>query len=278
MTKNRISRLRKARDLTQRALAEKVGTSQQQIQRIEAGVVTVRLDQAVKVASALGASLGEAFPDLAKLENGAVRRRTSASAVDRVLSKTGIDADPAQWTIKFFMCDGRQFFYQVSSLDKDRLESIVRDSDKRFLVFNSVNKLVALNATKIGACQFLFDAFVSENDEEDDEEFRMDVHFISSKECVTFDVDPDEADPLKDDFGVRSQLQYLFTSLDGADDEVVSFYDADNECVYLRTKELLLLEAPLVCCAPALWEKSQEEFREEEDIQDHLRKSKESKT
>ena len=56
--------LREAKKLSQRQLAELVGTSQQQIQRIEAGLQAARIDVAVKIAEALGGSLADVFPGL----------------------------------------------------------------------------------------------------------------------------------------------------------------------------------------------------------------------
>src|SRR5258705_10169790 len=112
---NRIWHLRKARDLTQRVLAEKVGTSQQQIQRIEAGVIAVRLDLAVKIANALGTRLGDVFPKLAKAEKKRGRRKAPAAQVNQELSNAGIDPDPRHWTVKFFTRDGRVFLYGISS-------------------------------------------------------------------------------------------------------------------------------------------------------------------
>ena len=50
VTRNLIRDKRKALGLTQQQLAGMVGTSQQQVQRVEAGAQTVRLDLAVSIA------------------------------------------------------------------------------------------------------------------------------------------------------------------------------------------------------------------------------------
>src|SRR5262245_24748599 len=102
MVQNRVRKLRTERKLTQKALAEKVGTSQQQIQRVEAGIHAIRLDFAAKVASALDVELSQAFPNLGKVRKGRRERRESLIDVQK-MPEAGIDPDPRHWTLKFFM-------------------------------------------------------------------------------------------------------------------------------------------------------------------------------
>jgi len=271
MGENRISHLRKTKGLTQRALAEKVGTSQQQIQRIEAGVIAVRLELALRIADALATRLADVFPKLARNKSEKKQRKFAPSQAE--LSLAGIDPDPSHWTVKFFMHDGRQFLFRVSSSDKDRLESIAQNSGKSFFVFNSHDKCIALNRTKVAACQFLFDFFMSDKPEAE-EQFKLTMHLIATKETISFDVEPDTKTPLEDELGSESQLQSLFSFLDeGDDDEVVWFDDEDGERVYIRSNELLLLEAPLICCEPELWEKSLEDETEKPEISNTESKS-----
>lgn len=59
---NRIRVFRQELGLSQKALAANIGTSQQQIQRIEAGAQSVRHDLAIKISAALGAPVGTLFP------------------------------------------------------------------------------------------------------------------------------------------------------------------------------------------------------------------------
>lgn len=270
MTENRLWQLRKAAKLTQRALAEKVGTSQQQIQRIEAGIIAVRLDLGARLADALGVGLGDVFPKLAKSKKSKKGRKDTTAETDQLLSEAGIDPDPRQWTIKFFMHDGREFFYRVASTEKDRLESIVSDFDKSFLVFNSQSKCVAINNKKIGACQFLYDLHFPDNPDEEEDKFELELQLISSKDPITFDLEPDTSKPEEDDVGLQSQLQLLFIYLDGADEnEVVWFDDVDGERVYIRASEVLSIEVPLVCCEPALWKKSLEQCTEERNADEN---------
>ena len=81
-------------------------------------------------------------------------------------------------------------------------------SNKAFLVFDSEDRCVALNREKVAACHFLFDLAVPEEGKED-EKLEINVHLISAKEPLKFDVEPDDREPEKDDEGFRSQLQSL---------------------------------------------------------------------
>lgn len=63
---NRIRVVREELGLSQQALATKIGTSQQQVQRIEAGMQSVRHDLALKICAALGTPIGKVFPRIDK--------------------------------------------------------------------------------------------------------------------------------------------------------------------------------------------------------------------
>jgi DNA-binding XRE family transcriptional regulator len=77
MARNQISRFRKAQALSQRALAQKVGTSQQQIQRIEAGVQSTDLDLAARIADALSSPLEKVFPELMRLKKPKGKKKSN---------------------------------------------------------------------------------------------------------------------------------------------------------------------------------------------------------
>jgi transcriptional regulator with XRE-family HTH domain len=254
MVNNRIAHFRKAQGLTQRALAAKVGTSQQQIQRIEAGVQSARLDLAAKIADALAMRLADVFPKVARSKKAKKAGGDSRDILNEgEFAVAGIDPDPRHWTIRFFMFDGREFDFEVSGQERHRLESIVSGSDVDFLVFDSRDKRIAINGNRIAACNIMFDVGVIERTDEEDETFNMTVHLVSSKEPVKFGIDPDELTPEQDENGFSSQLQNLFFYLDGGgEDLVVWFDDEDGERVYIRANHLLLLEVPLICCEPSL--------------------------
>jgi DNA-binding XRE family transcriptional regulator len=64
-----IRRLREARNLSQRELAELVGTTQSAIARLEAGNISPSLPTLDRIAHALGAQLTVTFTDLEHLTN-----------------------------------------------------------------------------------------------------------------------------------------------------------------------------------------------------------------
>ena len=59
--KNKISDFRKAQNLTQRQLAEKVGITYQSLQRYERGTVLPIVDIAIRLAEALNTTVAELF-------------------------------------------------------------------------------------------------------------------------------------------------------------------------------------------------------------------------
>lgn len=62
-----LAQLRKERNLTQQALADRSRVGQSTISEIEAGIKAPRLDTGQKIANALGVPLGEIeFPKLAR--------------------------------------------------------------------------------------------------------------------------------------------------------------------------------------------------------------------
>jgi len=258
---NRIIQLRKARGLTQRALADLAGTSQQQVQRIEAGVQGVRLELAMKIAAALGGELYDIFPSLAAPSKRKSRR--SRIPAEEKLLEAGIDPDPVHWTVKLFANDGRVFLYQLSSNEKSRLEKIVSAGETNFVTFIATSHYVALNLKKFAATQFLFDFGIVDSQEKEGD-YKLSLHLSSVRSPIVFGVDPDQKS-LEDGDESQSQLQNIFATLDsGLEDEVVWFDDVDGERVYIRPIETMLIEAPLICCDPALWSTSFDGYLEDE--------------
>jgi transcriptional regulator with XRE-family HTH domain len=263
---NIIRQRREAAGLTQRVLANRVGTSQQQIQRIESGVQPARLELALAIAKALNAPLAEIFPKLrqSSITDRRPRRKSKKPPAwaPRDLLDAGIDPDPRHWTIKCGLRDGKTILYRVSSREKERISEILWRGDFRFVVFDTQDKRVAIRCDGINFCQFLFDLNLVADDESE-EHFSLDAYFLDGG-TTTFNVEPDTVEMSKDDDGFCSQLQRIFMLLesDSDDDGVILFDDEDGERVYIRRKQLLRLELPLRCCEPALWDNSVESFDE----------------
>jgi len=271
--KNLILERRKALGLSQRELAKAVGTSQQQIQRIESGVQAVRLHLAAQIATALKSPLEELFPKLRQSKQRPTRKpkRQQAKPVsDEAFLGAGIDPDPSHWTVKLGLAGGKEFFFSVSSKEKERISSIIwaPPADFDFVVFNTLTHTVVINRTQINYCNFLFDFGVQPKRENSD--FDVVVHFIGTEKPERFGVEPDQKAALEDDQGWSSQLQRLLIDLDGKsadDDDILYFDDEDGERVYLRSKRLLCLEVPLLCCEPDLWRAYMESEDDDERVQ-----------
>jgi transcriptional regulator with XRE-family HTH domain len=268
MAKNHLPELRKSLGLTQRALAELAGTSQQQVQRIEAGVQGVRLELAVKIAAVLDRELAEIFPSLGFDPKRGLAGSRYVNQRAKLLA-AGLDPDPNYWTVKFFANDGRLFEYLIPSDEKDRLEKIVSSNSRlsgNIFVFTTSTKWVALNRAKIAATQFLFDrGLVVEDDDQRTDELKLDM--IGSAIPIVFGIVPDTKSLEDDDQGSSSELQRLFLELESGLEEVVSFYDEDRERVYVRTAEILAVEVPIACCEPALWNAQMEGLTEDEETE-----------
>ena len=81
--RNCIRKFREKAGLTQRALAKEVGTSQQQIQRLESGEQAVRNDLAMQICAVINAKLSEVFPETRKV----IRKLRASSTIRAKISK-----------------------------------------------------------------------------------------------------------------------------------------------------------------------------------------------
>lgn len=163
---NRIAELRKRLGLSQRALAEKAKTSQQQIQRIEAGAQIARFDLAARIAVALDEPLRVVFPETELPKPRKVRPSDAPIGLPDLtkeeragLEKGGIDPVWEQSTLRYCLTGGAWGCLPISGVDKARLWRITQDSEapKDFIVFDSGPRRYAINSKYLSALQFLFD-------------------------------------------------------------------------------------------------------------------------
>ncbi|MEC4890959.1 MAG: helix-turn-helix transcriptional regulator [Nitrospira sp.] len=84
---NRIRVFRQELGLSQKALAANIGTSQQQIQRIEAGTQSVRHDLAIKISAALGAPVATLFPAVSEAAHTITFSKASPARVPVQVSR-----------------------------------------------------------------------------------------------------------------------------------------------------------------------------------------------
>jgi DNA-binding XRE family transcriptional regulator len=252
--KNRLRMIREKRRLSQSALAQAAGTSQQQIQRIEVGRQTVRLDLAFKICHALNSKIEEIFPQTRKLMKG-LKSNSEEEYVDKILNdekiereaaKAGIDLNPAFNFIKIgFRTSTKSEIFQISSADKTRLWSAIQqidDSKTDFFVFDTPNSVGAIGLNHVSFCHFLFDYNVAQK-EESMEEVR--VLLSNSSRDLTFRVEPDTGDPddpeSNGDF--KTILELMELDMEGS--HMFHFVDEDGETVFLRADSICIMEVPL---------------------------------
>lgn len=267
MIKNNIKRLRSEKGLTQRQLAEQAGTSQQQIQRIEAGLQAARVDLADRIATALGVSLNDLFPDLAKLKFEETPSPWGDEA--ELVAEAGVELDPCLYTFRVRLRGGLERDFPVSARDRSRLRRMALDWDRpQIAVFDTPAERVAINMQALSLCQFLFDPVVSAemadgtSDVGEGERDGLKVWLVEGGEPLWFGV---EYDDKEDDDGELGNVGGLFHDLEIADEErPVSFEDEDGEEVILLSSHVALCTVPLAYVSRALFEAEAEGEEEDE--------------
>lgn len=274
MPKNHLKEARHKKGFTQQQLAKLVGTSQQQIQRIEAGVQTARLHLAMGIAHALGASLEQIFPSSKKAIKALRARKDADQAFDddklsAEFESAGIDLDPRVWTFKYKLRNGLTGSYTVSSAEKDRLWSAVqeRGGDMPFVVFDTLTAVIAINRQHLIFSHFLFDPpFKKVNEKRVD---KLVVYTSCDKERLEFGIDPDghkiseehEADE-------DTQLQNLVFYIESAFvHDVIDFDDEDGETAFFPVADIAMVIIPLWAIEPELLD-SEIDALEENDTGD----------
>lgn len=265
MSINRIRQYREKKALSQRQLAEAVGTSQQQIQRIEAGVQAVRLDIAAHIAAVLGEPIDAVFPAARK----ALKRSRTANVPlwemrhDRQLAGlmegAGIDLEPEVWTLKLWLRGHGSFDFLISGIEQKRLRSLLRETESSdFIVFDARTERVAVNRNHTQAWQFLWEP-PNRIDSIDEERVYMNVLLTHQSEPLHLETKPDTAvlgPESAENAGDRSsELQEIFVDLEtawGESDTLITFEDVDGEEIFIRASEIVLLSVPLSDVEPAI--------------------------
>lgn len=250
---NRIKAIRTKLGLTQRQLAERAGTSQQQIQRVESGAVAARLDLAGRISAALGESMEKLFPKSSRAvekfrgeqEPGYMPSSESYSQV----AETGVELDPRVWTLLLQLRGhAHPLPFVVEPNEKRRLFTAVQgESDGTltdFVVFDTTTHRVAVNLQHLICCQFLFDPpgilVVKEkpsgDEEEHEETFNARVIFAGLADVRLLNVEYGD-----------DEIQEVFDTFESSPlpHERVHFVDSDGESVFLRASDVALLEVEL---------------------------------
>jgi transcriptional regulator with XRE-family HTH domain len=254
MPPNNIKKIRTAQGLSQRTLAKLAKTSQQQIQRIEAGKQTARLEVVVSICHALGETIDKVFPGTKKLLKkvnalpGAEDAWVALTdpAHEDEFEKAGIDSDPAIWTLKLLMTGGIEHCIQIPAPEKKRLFQVLQSETDDFVLFSSLTSQVALNTRHLLFWHFLFDAPILVAKEEE-ESNAVSVWFAGVHDPVTLGMEPDTAEMDEgEDRADQLQSALSFLEIDGnSEDMRISLVDEDGEEAFFRAPKISLFEVPL---------------------------------
>ncbi|WP_207538762.1 helix-turn-helix transcriptional regulator [Sabulicella rubraurantiaca] len=140
---NRVQAWRKRLGWSQRDLASRARTSQQQIQRIECGAQAPRIGLAMRIAASLGRALDEVFPSPPEI--GVPRQPQAADATGRV------------WTLSLSLRGGAAMRIILAPPELDRVRDTLRvpAEEGRFLVFASATHEVALRPDQVSLWRLL---------------------------------------------------------------------------------------------------------------------------
>lgn len=257
---NQVRALRRGRKLTQTSLAEKVGTSQQQIQRIESGQEP-KLQLALLICKALDVTLDEVFPDLRAASARLAKRARAANysvwnddEALQALEKAGIDTDPTYNLIKVRLACGVERVYHVTGTEKKRLwyrfqgRSAPKGEDFiDFVVFDSDTHRVAMDSDKVAYVHFLFEPGNVQFDRQEPSS-GIDFYFSGSRKPHHVGIEPDPPPPEADDGDDEGQIRSMFYMLETgcfSQGEVVILRDEDDEPIFVNPRHLALVEASL---------------------------------
>lgn len=264
---NKVKSIRTKLGLTQRQLADLVGTSQQQIQRIESGQIAARLTLAADIAAALNKPLNVVFPgSMGALVKAVGQLDTSVQPPSdedlEQLHQTGVEWDSAEHCLKIWLQGHSEpIYFPISPQEKRRLFRVIQNEmDDReltsFVVFDSWDKRIAINLAELSACQFLFEPMLGVREPDSSavsEPLDNQQVFVYQKSSATpFVFEPEVDRPEPDDECELGEFGDIFFRLELNQSPAVRlhFQDVDGESVFLRVGSLALLSVPLWVVQP----------------------------
>lgn len=274
---NRVRQLRKARNLSQRELAELVGTSQQQIQRIEAGRIAAKLELAARISAALEKPLNSVFPGAARvLKDAEQEMATTKSLPDtawQAMRNIGIEGDPRVWTWKVLLRGQTEpMHFSISAAAHSYLYSAIQreggdDGSMSFVVFDTKDRRIALNLSQLAFCHFLFD-YGEPEEEVEQESCNVEIFFNGIEAPLSVQVDVDDGDPdNEDDEGQCRYILYMLETFTAPSDRY-RLRDVDGEDAFVRAGDIALLSVPLGIVEPRHAEDEQGDEAVEDETDD----------
>lgn len=300
---NRVKKYREAAKLSQRQLGEKIGTTQQTIQRIEGGVTGVDLLRARMLADALGVDVKQLFPELNKLRapGGLAQGRNSVETLKDAVGVSDRDDDDALchpapeedtddslFSVEFRFDCGLTRAWAVSQGYRDYLVEVFNNDRHKpgFICFRSLDREVFLQRDDVRWFRTAYDEDVAETDIERDDQERERMQdswsilvFFRGDHTPTY-VEPKDADDVdlltasEDEIAEAMEdgsadMQTLSANLDGWDPDLFSNFmiidDPEENRFMFDPSKVTILELPLVLMKPALRQAQVEGEEEDED-------------
>lgn len=235
--------------MSQRDLAKAVGTSQQQIQRIESSKQAIKMHMAAKICKALGCEMGDVFPATKGHEKNLKKLLPKSEFPDpaKILAaeqETGIDADPLRWTLILLLRGGSKHYFHVSAGTIQRLRNYIERNSLEFFCFDSEAVEVAVNLKHVMHFHTLWDADIGEFKSKDDDHPKNQcrVTLAGLKEPLTFGIEPDEDYDAELD-SYHGQFSDLMNRLDADPNcsEFIEFEDDDGEDAFFRVEDVAMI-------------------------------------
>jgi len=255
--KNNLRKLREKAGLTQRQLAAKAKTNQQQIQRIETGTRIARFDLAMRLCAALNVKPENIFPaaqlPLARYRKSLKEKAGDVWSFDSQIASAGLDIDPRNWAFRIALCNGYQADLPIDGPDQRSLLSNVQ-TDKGFLVFNSGEHRYAINTDHLDFCHFLYDVGAVERTDNASEEATAEIYFANRLQPTVLELGIAESGGSERDYDNEepNQFDLLFMSLDGSNDfdGMMGIEDEDGEYAFFRPSSVAMLKVSLLAIEP----------------------------
>jgi hypothetical protein len=117
----------------------------------------------------------------------------------------------------------------------------------QFVVFDSGNRRIAINLDHLIVCRFVFEMPNAEIPEPKDLN-KLDIvfHLISETKPLRVSITPDhESLDRNPDYDGEAPLQDLFDSIQKLPSQYVSFYDEDDEEVFIKSADISMISASL---------------------------------
>ena len=267
MKGNRIRELRIKKGMTQRELAKIVGTSQQQIQRIEANIQAARFDLAASLCKALNAPMENVFP---QTKTALQRWRKRGAKTEEIytdekftdnMQKADIDMDPMLNYFNYRLRGGAEGTLAISSIERDRLWTAVQrvyTDSTPFIVFDSDGCRVLLNLDHLILCQFLYEVPVMvanlDNEQSTEEPLAIELFLAQKETSIRYMAEQDEFNSSGDeeDDGELKNLLFMAETF-VENNEVFHFTDGDGgETVFVRANDIAMMKIPLWAVEPSM--------------------------